>query len=60
MTKVLIQTVELDANSMGNIQQNSLPEILQPAAGEENLRFLGDLDNRNTHAVMSLENFLLN
>ena len=45
---------------MGNIQQNTLPETVQPGAGEENLRFLGDLGNRNTHAVMSLENFLLN
>ena len=41
-------------------KQNTLPETLQPAAGKENLRFLMDLGNRNTHAVMSLENFLLN
>ena len=44
---------------MGNIQQNTPPETLEPAAGKENLRFLGDLGYRNTHAVMSLENFLL-
>ena len=45
---------------MGNIYQNTLPETVQPAVGEENFRFLGDLGNRNTQAVMSLENFLLN
>ena len=45
---------------MGNIKQKTLPETLQPAAGEENLRFLGDLGNRNTRAFMSLENILLN